>query len=91
MYQAYLSGGAKCTLSIFADDTKLGEEADMPEDCFDIQRNLARLEKWADRNLSKFNKEKHKALRLGTNSSRHQYRLGDNQLEVLVDTKLNMN
>lgn len=71
MYQ--LSDGTKCTLSIFADDTKPGEEADMPEGCADIQTNLARLEKRAYRNLWKFNKERLKVLHLGKSSPRQQY------------------
>ena len=87
-----MNDGAECTLSKFADDTRLGGVADMPEDCAAIQSDLDRLEKWADRNLMKFNKEKCKALHLGRNNPRHQYRLGGQpagkDLEVL-DTKLN--
>ncbi|KAK4810449.1 hypothetical protein QYF61_004229 [Mycteria americana] len=45
-----LDDGAECTISKFADDTKLGGVAA-------IQRDLDRLEKWADRNLKKFNKK----------------------------------
>lgn len=37
-----------------------------------IQRNFARLEKWAGRNLTNFNKEKSKVLPLGRNNPRHQ-------------------
>ncbi|KAK4817027.1 hypothetical protein QYF61_026033 [Mycteria americana] len=94
-----LDDAAECTLSQFAADTKLGGVADLPEDRAAIQRDLDRLEKWADRNLMKFNKEKCKVLHLGRNNPRHQYILGAPQLEsslaekdlgVLVDTKLTM-
>ncbi|KAK4829139.1 hypothetical protein QYF61_002354 [Mycteria americana] len=94
-----LGDGAECTLSKFADDTKLGGVADAPEGCAAIQRDLNRLEKWADGNLMKFNKENWKVLHLGRKNPRHQYMLGATQLEsslaekdlgTLVATKFNI-
>ncbi|KAK4832341.1 hypothetical protein QYF61_021870 [Mycteria americana] len=91
--------GALCTLSKFADDTKLGEVDDTPEGFAAIQRGLDRLEKWVNRNIIKFSERKCKVLHLARNNPRHQYTLGADQLEsslaekdleVLVDTKLNM-
>lgn len=71
----------------------------MPEGCATIQRDLDRLENWAERNLMKFSKGKCQVLPLGKNNPRHQYTLGVNWLEsssvekdpeVLVDNKLTM-
>ncbi|PKU45131.1 rna-directed dna polymerase from mobile element jockey-like [Limosa lapponica baueri] len=94
-----LDYGAECTLSKFADDTKLGGVADMPEGCAAIQRDLDRLEKWGDWNLMKINRGNCKVLLLGRNNAMYQYmpgtmqlesRLAEKDLSVLVNNKLTM-
>ncbi|RMC05495.1 hypothetical protein DUI87_18688 [Hirundo rustica rustica] len=72
----------KCTLSKFTDDTRLCGAVDTMEGRDNgIQRDFSRLEMWAEANLMKFNKAKHKVLHLCHCNPRHTNGLGREVIE----------
>jgi len=73
-----------------ADDTKLSGVGDKSAGRDAIQRDLDKLEKWADDHLMRFTKAKSKMLHLAWSNPQYQYSIGYRLIvsrEILIDCR----
>jgi len=86
VFVGIMHSGIECTLTQFADESKLCGAVNTLEERDAIQRDLDRLG-GASVNLMKFNKAKCKVLHLGQGNPKHKHRLGREWIESSPEEK----
>ncbi len=72
-------------IKIFADDTKVYNSVNNPENVNHLQKAIDELHLWTQEWLLKFNKEKCKILHLGKNNDKNNYFVGTHNERVLLE------
>ena len=76
-----------CTVSKFADDTKIGSTVLSNEQVENMQNNLDKLSAWAQTWQMRFNEDKCKVLHIGSRNEKATYKMNDTQLQVVDKEK----
>ncbi|PKU38739.1 rna-directed dna polymerase from mobile element jockey-like [Limosa lapponica baueri] len=82
-----MDSGIDCTLSKFANDTKLFDAVNTVDGRDAIQKDPDWIESQACSNLMKFNQDKCRVLHVGQGNSKHKYSLGGKLIESSPEEK----
>jgi hypothetical protein len=77
----------KTNVKLFADDTKIYNSIGKPKDCESLQDDLSYLEEWSNLWLLKFHPDKCSVLKVGKNTTQHDYKLEGTTLKVVDSEK----
>ena len=76
-----------CKISKFADDTKIGNKATLPQQRQQIQSDLNKLVEWSERWQMSFNVDKCKVLHIGNKNTKAKYTMNGTQLKAVDKEK----
>ena len=76
-----------CTISKFADDTKLSNSVTNDQDIQNLQEDLNKLMEWSDTWTMKFNVDKCSVMHFGHNNPQHEYQMNGKTLKCTREEK----